>query len=305
MNNRNNLLRRLFALAMEYIQFLQQRKSTKDADFFKALCELFPEGMRPQIRVEVGNVLYLQPGFKKTANSISHTLAPTQYYASGKVELHFSARTKISSDIILLTQDIFFFYDYFIPTVASITRGVSFFKLINEVRPMVILDSKMDIISFNHNFEREVYPKESGIKNFMHWILPTRRDEVTIAFNRALAGEINCILHPHPHRKDETNELIFSPLVSHEPERGVIVIIALNRPLIDIQLKYGLTATEIRIANFIQSGKQSKEIAETLGNSVDTIKWHCKQIRSKLGLTGSRTPLRVQLQAYPPFIPHS
>lgn len=304
MIDRTKLLRHLFVLAMDYIQSFQTNNNTRDTNLLQALADFFPHGAKPFFKVEVGTILYLQPYFKPTKNFISHQLAPTVYYASGKIELHFPARTKICSDIVLASQDIFFFFDCFVPAMSSITRGISFFRLINEVRPMVILDSSMNIISYNRNFEIEAFPKVSGAINFMHWVSPARREDVTKIFNNALKGEIGNIQLPHPFRKDEIDELIFSPLVHHEPGRGVIIIIALNRPTTDIQAKYSLTPIEIKIASLVQHGMQSKEIADELGNSVDTIKWHCKQIRAKLGLTGSRKPLRMQLLDYPPFNTH-
>ncbi|MBF0452160.1 MAG: response regulator transcription factor [Candidatus Magnetomorum sp.] len=52
--------------------------------------------------------------------------------------------------------------------------------------------------------------------------------------------------------------------------------------------KYGLTPTEKQIVLFIISGMSSKEIAETLYLSVQTIKTHRKNIRKKLGITNQQ-----------------
>lgn len=47
-----------------------------------------------------------------------------------------------------------------------------------------------------------------------------------------------------------------------------------------------LSPTELKICQFIQAGNATKEIAETLGLSVDTVQTHRKNIRKKLGIQG-------------------
>jgi PAS domain S-box-containing protein len=57
----------------------------------------------------------------------------------------------------------------------------------------------------------------------------------------------------------------------------------------------GLTPKEIQVANLTRDGKQDKEISEILNISLDTVKFHRKNIRKKLGLNGQRTNLRSYL----------
>jgi DNA-binding CsgD family transcriptional regulator len=57
----------------------------------------------------------------------------------------------------------------------------------------------------------------------------------------------------------------------------------------------GLTPKEIQVANLTRDGKQDKEISEILSISLDTVKFHRKNIRKKLGLYGQRTNLRSYL----------
>ena len=54
--------------------------------------------------------------------------------------------------------------------------------------------------------------------------------------------------------------------------------------LICIFLK--LSPTELKVCQFVQAGNTTKDIAETLGLSVDTIQTHRKNIRKKLGIRG-------------------
>jgi DNA-binding CsgD family transcriptional regulator len=56
-----------------------------------------------------------------------------------------------------------------------------------------------------------------------------------------------------------------------------------------------LTPAELRIADLIRNGKTTKEIAQLLGLSYDTICCHRRNIRSKLGLIKRRINLRSYL----------
>lgn len=56
-----------------------------------------------------------------------------------------------------------------------------------------------------------------------------------------------------------------------------------------------LTRTEMRICQFIQSGSSSKDIAETLNLSYETVQTHRKNIRRKLGLIGQGINLYTYL----------
>lgn len=57
-----------------------------------------------------------------------------------------------------------------------------------------------------------------------------------------------------------------------------------------------LTPAEMKICSFIQAGKSSKEISETLNISVGTVNTHRKNIRKKIGLHGKNSSLFTYLQ---------
>ncbi len=57
------------------------------------------------------------------------------------------------------------------------------------------------------------------------------------------------------------------------------------------------TPTEIRIADFIRDGKNSKEIAQLLGLSPSSVQWHRKNIREKLELTNKKVNLHTYLNS--------
>lgn len=58
-----------------------------------------------------------------------------------------------------------------------------------------------------------------------------------------------------------------------------------------------LTPQEVQVAALIKDGKTSKEIAEVLSISVNTVDFHRKNIRKKLGLNKKKTNLRSYLLA--------
>ena len=58
---------------------------------------------------------------------------------------------------------------------------------------------------------------------------------------------------------------------------------------------HNLTFSEIEVANFIREGKTSKEIAELLKISKDTVDTHRQNIRKKLGMNGKKQNLQSYL----------
>jgi DNA-binding CsgD family transcriptional regulator len=59
----------------------------------------------------------------------------------------------------------------------------------------------------------------------------------------------------------------------------------------------GLSPMEIQVANLVKEGKQTKEIADMLNLSSNTIISHRYKIRSKLGLKNRKINLRTFLQS--------
>jgi PAS domain S-box-containing protein len=60
----------------------------------------------------------------------------------------------------------------------------------------------------------------------------------------------------------------------------------------------GLSARELQIAGMINQGLSSKEIAESLNMSPDTVSFHRRNIRRKLGITDTNTSLSTHLRNF-------
>ena len=58
-----------------------------------------------------------------------------------------------------------------------------------------------------------------------------------------------------------------------------------------------LTPTEMKICQFVQAGSSTKEIADAMNISIETIQTHRKNIRKKLGLRGRQVNLYTYLNS--------
>lgn len=144
--------------------------------------------------------------------------------------------------------------------------------------------------------ERKVQERTTSLKesNIALKVLLEAREEDRAEMGSRLLGHINNLVVPYL-------EKIRSAGIA-EPQRTYLEIAATNlreitAPFTEqagVQMKL-LTPAEIQVANLIQQGKSTKEIAGLLHLSAQTIDTHRKHIRSKLDLSHKKKNLRTFL----------
>ncbi|MGA2463824.1 MAG: GAF domain-containing protein [Thermodesulfobacteriota bacterium] len=135
--------------------------------------------------------------------------------------------------------------------------------------------------------ERELEVKATDLEelNTALGVLLRRRDEDKIELEKKVLFNIKQLVQPC------ITELEKSGLDGRQA--AYIKILRSNlddivsRFLPIVSLDY-LTPAEIRIANFIKYGKTTKEVADLLCLSVETVNSHRKHIRKKLGITNKK-----------------
>jgi DNA-binding CsgD family transcriptional regulator len=60
---------------------------------------------------------------------------------------------------------------------------------------------------------------------------------------------------------------------------------------------YGLTSSELKVANFVRQGKRTREIASLLGISTRTVEAYRLGIRRKMRIQGRKVNLRTFLMS--------
>ena len=125
-------------------------------------------------------------------------------------------------------------------------------------------------------------------------ILLKQVESEKIEFEESVAANILILAEPH------LNKLKNSGLNQSQANLVEIIAATLNnlgssfvRTSIAMNLK--LSPAEIQVANLIKLGKTSKQIAEVLGLSSQTIDKHRSHIRKKIGVTNKDISLRELL----------
>ena len=66
----------------------------------------------------------------------------------------------------------------------------------------------------------------------------------------------------------------------------------------------GLTAQQLRVTDMVCEGRENSEIAKNLGITTNTVNWHRKKIRKRLGIKNTKVDLMVALRSLNSFSPH-
>jgi len=116
--------------------------------------------------------------------------------------------------------------------------------------------------------------EKSTLLNFQSLVCPFMLREISVES----AGDI--LGHENIHVLESCLKEIISPLIRKLSCAGI-----------------RLSPAEIKVAVLVRQGKSSKQIADLLRLSVETINSHRKSIRKKLGITSSRSSLGTYLSA--------
>jgi DNA-binding CsgD family transcriptional regulator len=169
----------------------------------------------------------------------------------------------------------------------------------NEHRIIIVHEDISPIILAQEELqqkEKEVRTKSEQLEemNVALKVLLEHRDRALTDLEQRIAANIHELVLPYVDKLKRTvqgsrEQTLIDIVESH---LGDIVSPFLNR-LSSLHLL--LTAQEVEIAAFVRQGKSSQEIADVLRVSVDTISFHRKNLRRKLGLHDRGINLRTYL----------
>ncbi len=198
--------------------------------------------------------------------------------------------------------------------IVSTLRGVNTFidevkisslktSVLDEQFSFLILDKCKKIMYTNCRFARRIEFKAEELVGiyFDQFIDDEDHFRFITAFNDAFAGKRSELMLRMADRTKIAHNVYFEihPYYHFKCVDGVIIVareVGMFQKLGVILEDSGLSPTELKIAKLVQSEKSVKEIAQQEFIAIDTVKWHCKQIRKKLGITNSGKTLRAFLK---------
>ena len=156
--------------------------------------------------------------------------------------------------------------------------------------------SKLEELVENRTQELEIKSmKLSEINTALKVILKTREKDKSVLEEQIISNVKNLVF-PYVKKLRKT--------VQKETEKSIIHILESNLKNIlstfSLALSsegYGLTSTEMLIADLIRNGKRTKEIAEMNNISQKTVEVHRNNVRRKLGINGKKVNLQTYLRS--------
>ena len=127
-------------------------------------------------------------------------------------------------------------------------------------------------------------------------VLLEHREKEKIRVQQDVAANVQKLVVPYLNRMEELN--LDGELKTY---LGILRsnLQDLTAPLArSLLAQFGLTPTEMRVADLIRHGKSTKEIADLLSVSANAVSVHRHGIRKKLGLLNRKINLRSHLQTY-------
>ena len=147
-----------------------------------------------------------------------------------------------------------------------------------------------------HELELESKAKELEQMNAALNVLLKKRDRDKLELERSIILNIKEMVTPYfkklqKSRLSDDQKMLLGLIDSNLKEIASKLTIKLSIP------QLGLSPAEIKVANYVKRGKDSKDIAALLGVSFKTIKNQRNSIRKKLGIAGKKINLRTYLLA--------
>ena len=133
-------------------------------------------------------------------------------------------------------------------------------------------------------------------KNIALKVLLNHQDEEKKNIERKIVANIKTLVFPYIDKIKSSSLNKYQKTFLNILETNLSgVIKPFAKQLMDEDFR--LSHTEIQVANLVREGKTSKEIAEIMGMSENTVKSHNRHIRSKFGIKHKKVNLRSYLQS--------
>ena len=176
------------------------------------------------------------------------------------------------------------------------TRADGWNRYVNGI--MIDITEKQQAFEHLKSHERELESKtkELGQMNAALNVLLKKRDRDKLELEQSIILNIKEMVTPYfkklqKSRLSDDQQALLGLIDSNLKEVTSKLTMKLSIP------QLGLSPAEIKVANYIKQGKNSKEIALLLGLSFKTIKNQRNSIRKKLGISGRKINLRSYLLA--------
>jgi len=182
--------------------------------------------------------------------------------------------------------------------IHSISKGICNKKGETEFVNGIMID-----ITQNKIVENDLTEKESELKkktnkleeiNLALKVMLDKRQSDRMDLQNYIWSNVNELIIPYIHKLRETDH--------NETQQLFIDIIEsnINKIISPFSFKlsshhYGLTPTEIKIADLIRQGKKTKEIAKIRNISYKTVEVHRMNIRKKIGIKNKKSNLQTHL----------
>jgi PAS domain S-box-containing protein len=151
-----------------------------------------------------------------------------------------------------------------------------------------------DIKAANDELERKVDERTRNLEevNTALRVLLKARDEDRMALEEKMVSNVRELVSPYIEKLKQLRLDVTQKMYIEIIDNNLSDLIS---PFLKKVKYFNLTPTEIKVANFIKHGKNTKEIAELLSLSTRTVEGHRDSIRRKLSLNKNKANLRTHL----------